>query len=147
MRFQIPQIQVILSNMNEIKRSIAFTIWSIVIDLLISWYLIDFVTKVGDVYLQVHTILSYIKKFSRSHGVTASTLDSESSDPSSNLGETFNFLRYIFFLIFTTEFFKRYVIFFFFSFFSLFFVIISSYDYLIRIYCEIKLYMYFYNFS
>lgn len=101
MRFQIPQIQVILSNMNEIKRSIAFTIWSIVIDLLISWYLIDFVTKVGDVYLQVHTILSYIKKFSRSHGVTASTLDSESSDPSSNLGETFNFLRYIFFFWFS----------------------------------------------
>lgn len=29
---------------------------------------------------------------SRSHGVMVSTLDSESSDPSSNLGETSNFL-------------------------------------------------------
>ena len=42
----------------------------------------------------MHTILISVKKFSRSHGVTASTLDSESSDPSSNLGETFAFWRY-----------------------------------------------------
>ena len=34
---------------------------------------------------------NWLQKIARSHGVMVSTLDSESSDPSSNLGETSNF--------------------------------------------------------